>query len=81
MLWKTVKKFAANNGLELYAPLCGYHKLLQITDRAADRHWWTANKAKAVYQSLLCIVQERALAKISTHEIIMQANDIHSDLY
>ena len=81
MLWKTVKKFASNNKLELYTPLCGYHKQLQITDRAANRHWWTANKAKAVYQSLLCIVQERALAAIPTHEIIMQANDIHSDLY
>ena len=81
MLWKTVNTFASDNSLELYTPLCGYHKLLQITDRAADRHWWTANKAKAVYQSLLCIVQERALAKISTHEIIVEANEIRSSLY
>ena len=81
MLWKTVQKFAADNKLELYTPLCGYHKQLQIIDLAAGRHWRTANKAKAVYQSLLCIVHQKALAVIPTHEIIMQANDIHSDLY
>ena len=81
MLWKTVKKFAADNKLELYTPLRGYHKQLQIIDLAAGRHWRTSNKAKAVHQSLLCIVQERALAKVSTAKIIVEANEYRSSLY
>ena len=81
MLWKTVKTFATDNGLELYTPLSGYHKQLQIIDRANECHWWTVNKASTAYQSLLCIVQEKALAKVSTAKIIVEANDIRSSLY
>ena len=81
MRWQAVKEFAALNGLELYTPLSGYHKRLQIIDRATNRHWWTANKAAIAHQSLLCIVREKELATVSTDEIIILANDIRSSLY
>ena len=81
MRWQVVKELAANNGLELYTPLSGYHRQLQIIDRTTNRHWWTANKAAIAHQSLLCIVREKELAKLSTDEIIILANDIRSSLY
>lgn len=70
MKWQAVRDFAESQALELYTPLCGYHKQLQIIDRAANRHWWTNNKAKDCYQSLLAIIKERELSKLSDDQAI-----------
>lgn len=36
MRWQAVRDFAESQALELYTPLCGYHKQLQIIDRTDD---------------------------------------------
>lgn len=70
MKWAAVEDLASANGLELYTPLCGYHKQLQIIDRANNRHWWTANKAGLAYQSLQAIIKHRELDKLSNEQAI-----------
>ena len=36
MRWQAVREFAESQALELYTPMCGYHKQLQIIDRTDD---------------------------------------------
>ena len=81
MTWKRVQEFAATHNLAIYKPLCGYHNLAQITTTDGKPVSWTSNKAASAMLALQAIVHQKALELISTHEIIMQANDIHSDLY
>ena len=75
MKWADVRKFAEDNGLELYTPMRGYHKQAQIIDRAAEKHWWTANKAGLAYQSIAAIVQQRQLDTLSNEEAIAQGQE------
>lgn len=75
MRWSDVRKFAEDNGLEIYTPMCGYHKQAQIIDRATKKHWWTANKAGLAYQSIAAIVQQRQLAEVSNEQAIAQGQE------
>jgi hypothetical protein len=72
MKWKTVQDLAASHGLEIYTPMCGYHRQAQIIDRAANRHYWTANKAIAAHQSILAIVHQKELGKLTDDQAIAQ---------
>jgi hypothetical protein len=78
MKWEQVRKFAEDNGLEIYTPLCGYHKQAQIIDRTAKRHYWTANKAGKAYQSLQAIVNQRELAKLTDEQAIAAGQEAKS---
>lgn len=78
MTWEKVRKLAAENGLELYSPYCGKHRQIQIIDRAANRHWWTANKAGLAYQSLQSIVRQRELATLSNEQAIADGQESKS---
>lgn len=73
MKWQQVRELAANHGLEIYTPLCGYHRQAQIIDHASNRHYWTANKAIAAHQSILAIIQQRELANTPTDKIATEA--------
>jgi hypothetical protein len=73
MKWATVRELAAEHGLELYSPLGGYHRNLQIIDRVHQQHWWTRNKAGLAHQSILAIVQQKELAKLTDDEAIAQS--------
>ena len=81
MYWKTVQKFAADNGLGLYTTGKGHCKQMQITTTDGEPVSWTSNKAGSAMIALQAIVHQKALAKIPTDEIIILANDYHSDLY
>jgi hypothetical protein len=78
MKWKTVQDLAASHGLEIYTPMCGYHRQAQIIDRAANRHWWTANKAGLAYQSLQTIIKQRELAQLSNEQAIADGQQAKS---
>ena len=78
MKWQQVQDLAQSHGLEIYTPMCGYHRLAQIIDRTANRHYWTANKAKSVYQSLLAIIQQKELDKLTDAQAIAQGQEAKS---
>lgn len=78
MKWEQVRKFAEDNGLEIYNPYGGYHRQLQIIDRAANRHWWTANKAGLAYQSITSIIQQRQLAERTDEQAIADGQQAKS---
>ena len=78
MKWSEVRKFAEDNGLEIYSPYGGYHRQLQIIDRAAQRHWWTANKAGLAMQSLQSIIHQKELAKASNEQAIADGQQAKS---
>jgi hypothetical protein len=75
MKWSQVIEYAERHGLEIYSPLGGYHRNLQIIDRAANRHYWTANGARKVYQSLVSIVKQKQLASLTDEQAIAAAQD------
>lgn len=78
MKWSQVIEYAERHGLEIYSPLGGYHRNLQIIDRANNRHWWTANGARKVYQSLLSIVKQRELAERTDEQAIADGQQAKS---
>lgn len=78
MKWTTVRELAAAHGLELYSPLGGYHRNLQIIDRAANRHWWADNKAGKAHQSILAIIQQKELAKLTDDQAIANGQESKS---
>lgn len=79
MKWATVRELAAAHGLELYSPYGGYHRNLQIIDRTNQKHWWTDNKAGKAHQSILAIIQQKELAKLTDDQAI--ANGLESKSY
>lgn len=78
MKWVKVRKFAEENGLEIYTPMCGHHKQAQIIDRTAKRHWWTPNKAEKAYQSLQAIVNQRELDRLTDEQAIAAGQESKS---
>lgn len=73
MTWKKVEDLAAEHGLVLYKPLCGYHKLVQITDNNGNPVSWTSNKARLAMQSVQAIIKQRELAMLSNEQAIAEA--------
>jgi len=78
MKWQDVQKFAEENGLSIYRPYCGYHKLAQITTTDGQPVSWTANKAKLAYQSIASIVHQRQLATLTDDQAIAAAETAKS---
>ena len=80
MKWQTVNQLASDHGLELYTPLRGKHKRMQIINPATKKHWWTENKAASTHQSLLAIIQQEQLKKLSDEQAIAAAEQAKSFL-
>lgn len=70
MRWQKVESLAAEHGLALYRPLCGYHKLVQITDTDGNPVSWTSNKARSAMQSVQAIIKQRELSALSDSQAI-----------
>ena len=73
MKWKAVSQFATENNIEIYRPLMGCHRNVQIVLTEEKTHTWASNRAKDVWVSLQAIVHQRALAKVSTDALINQS--------
>lgn len=70
MTWQKVETLAEEHGLALYRPLCGYHKLVQITDTHGNPVSWTSNKARSAMQSVQAIIKQRELSALSDDQAI-----------
>jgi len=70
MRWSDVQALAPSPGLAIYRPMCGYHKLAQITTDKGDPVSWTANKAGLAYQSLQSIINQKGLKKLTDEHAI-----------
>jgi len=73
MKWKAVSQFAIENNIEIYRPLMGCHRNVQIILVEEETHTWASNKAKDVFVSLQAIVRQRKLAKLDDQELKQKA--------
>ena len=78
MKWQEVSDLAAKHGLMIYKPLCGYHRLVQITDANGNPVSWTSNKARLAMQSVQSIIKQRELEKLSDDQAIAQGQEAKS---
>jgi len=75
MISQEVSKLAKDYGLQIYVGRRGKGALAQILTTKGDPVGWTANKSELARQSLLAIIQQKELKKLSREEAIAQGQE------